>query len=99
MLGINRYFGRSGIVVSDQQYVYQTSIPAGMFPGVANVADPVNRHCELHTAESILPPEPEDPNDMVVEPENPGGGEVTEPENPPEEPDGTQPPPAEDDAA
>lgn len=99
MLGINRYFGRSGIVVSDQQYVYQTSIPAGMFPGVANVADPVNRPCELHTAESILPPEPEDPNDMVVDPENPGGGEVTEPENPPEEPDGTQPPPAEDDAA
>ncbi len=92
MLGINRYFGRSGIVVSDQQYVYQTSIPAGMFPGVANVADPVNRPCELHTAESILPPEPEDPNDMVVDPENPGGGEVTEP-------DGTQPPPAEDDAA
>lgn len=32
MLGINRYFGRSGIVVSDQQYVYQTSIPGWHVP-------------------------------------------------------------------
>lgn len=97
MLSISRYFGRSGIVVSDQQYVYDGNVPDGMYPGASNVADPVNQPCKIHTAESILPPEPEDPNDMVVDPENPAPpdeGQTTDPENPeqPANPDGAQTP-------
>ena len=68
-----------------------------MYPGASNVADPVNQPCKIHTAESILPPEPEDPNDMVVDPENPAPpdeGQTTDPENPeqPANPDGAQTP-------
>lgn len=97
MLSISRYFGRSGIVVSDQQYVYDGNVPDGMYPGASNVADPVNQPCKIHTAESILPPEPEDPNDMVADPENPvppDEGQTTDPENPeqPANPDGAQTP-------
>lgn len=59
LLGIARYFQKSGIYVQDQQYVYNSgSIPAGFYSAVSGAASPINRPCEIHTAESVIPEEP-----------------------------------------
>lgn len=75
LLNLTRAFPRSGIYVTDQQYVVeQTELAAGYYPAVSPVPDPIGQVCYVHTEESLKPEEPEEPE----EPENPLNGEDDE---------------------